>query len=365
VIGAIAGTARAQQGPPSAPTAVYGTGISGIVVDSAGLPIAGARLTVRDTVRSVDGEPRRLTTASDSLGRFRLMGFEAGAYVLEVQRDAYEPAGFQFVIAGGMVAELKIVLVRDPFYAELLRAADSLDAAERAEAIAQRRDGRVQGRVATPDKVPVADAEVQALGTSYTVKTDSTGAFQFSKLPVGPYYMRVRKLGYDPTVFSAIVVPGDSLSAEVTLTPFAPNRLATVRVTAAANTLRSRRMEEFDRRRRVSGGAGVFIDAKEIAQRQPSYISDLLRGRANVRIERDQQTGDNIVYGRGLSISSGACPLAIMIDGVLVRNLPGTLDGFVPVQMVSAIEVYNSGTRVPGEFSRIETDCGVVVIWTK
>jgi hypothetical protein len=33
--------------------------------------------------------------------------------------------------------------------------------------------------------------------------------------------------------------------------------------------------------------------------------------------------------------------------------------------MVAAIEVYTSGTSVPGQFARPETDCGAVIVWTR
>ncbi len=381
---------QAQQVTPPATVPATPTGIEGVVVDSAGRPLANARLAVRDTARTGQAALRRTNAESDSLGRFRIVGLPAGLHVLEVLRDEYEPAGFQFSIVSGVTAQIRITLAKDPLWAEMKRTADSLLAVERADSIAQARaaalsqprmgaaspgaatvagaqfgKGMLQGRVTTPDGKPVSRVQVQAMGTNYFTQTDTAGKFRLTDLPVGPYFLRARKVGYDPVVFSAQIVRGDSLDASVTLTPFTAargQRLDTVRVTADAQRT-SRRLQGFEERRRSA--RGFFVDQKEIYQRQPSYLSDLLRGRANITVQRNGQTGETIIYGPRLSISSGYCPLALIIDGTLIQNAGASIDALVPPQMVAGIEVYNSGTSVPSEFARLGTDCGAIVVWTR
>ena len=368
---------------PSTPT-----GIEGVVVDSAGRPLANARLAVRDTARTGAAALRRTTGESDSLGRFRIVGLPPGLHVLEVLREEYEPAGFQFTIATGITAQIRITLARDPMWAEMKRTADSLLAGERADSIAEARaaalarseggspggatpsaaqfgTGMLQGRVSTPDGQPVGRVQVQAMGTNFFTQTDTTGRFRIADLPVGPYFLRARKVGYDPVVFSATIMRGDSLDASVTLIPFSGargQRLDTVRVTADAQRT-SRRLQGFEERRRSA--RGFFIDEKEIMQRQPSYLSDLLRGRANITVQRNGNSGETVVYGPRLSISSGYCQLALIIDGVLIQNAGAGIDALVPPQMIAGVEVYNSGTSVPSEFTRLGTDCGAIVVWTR
>ena len=384
-----------QPTPPKPAVPATPTGIEGVVVDSAGRPLANARLAVRDTARVGAAALRRTTGESDSLGRFRIVGLPPGLHVLEVLRDEYEPAGFQFSIASGIIAQIRITLAKDPMWAEMKRTADSLLAVERADSIAEARrvaaatptaaptrpgagapraataagaqfgTGMLQGRVTTPDGKAVGRVQVQAMGTNYFTQTDTTGRFRFTDLPVGPYFLRARKVGYDPVVFSATIMRGDSLDASVTLIPFTAargQRLDTVRVTADAQRT-SQRLRGFDERRR--NARGFFIDQKEIMQRQPSYLSDLLRGRANVTVQRNGQTGETIVYGPRLSISSGYCPLALIIDGVLIQNAGASIDALVPPQMIAGVEVYNSGTSVPSEFARLGTDCGAIIVWTR
>ncbi|HYW50768.1 MAG TPA: carboxypeptidase-like regulatory domain-containing protein [Gemmatimonadaceae bacterium] len=350
------------------------TGVEGIVVDSAGRPLANAKLVVRDTARIGTAALRRNAAESDSLGRFRIVDLPPGAHVLEVQREEYEPAGFRFDIATGVTAQLRITLQKDPLWAEMKRAADSILVAEREDSIARARvdasappgvafgKGTLVGRVLGDDGKPVARVQVQAMGTNFFTQTDMAGRFRLAELPVGPYFLRARKVGYDPVVFGATIVRGDSVDASVTLTAFTAARgqnLDTVRVTAQA----SRRRQGFEERR--VAGRGFFVDREEVLRRRPQGLSDLLRGRANVQVERNSTTGEAVVYGPRLSIGGGFCPLALIIDGTLISNLQGGIDAYVPVDMIAGVEVYNSGTSVPSQFARLGTDCGAIIVWTR
>lgn len=393
-------TGLSAQRRGSAKPASKATGIEGVVVDTSGTPVRGARLLVRDTARIGAAALRRQTAESDSGGRFRIEGLPAGAHVLEVQRDEYEPAGFQFNIGEGIVAQVRIKLQRDPSWAEMRRAADSILAAEQAASIAAAaRDARsavvtqgipsqsgaastsptrqgatpqqlggkglLYGRIVTPEGKPIGFAQVQAMGTPLTTVSDSAGRFRFADLNVGPYFLRARKVGYDPVVFTAQVVRGDSLDATIILTPFTSargTRLDTVRVTADADRM-SRRLRGFEERKRTA--RGLYVNRAEILLRRPQNLSDLLRGRANITVQRSGATGETQIFGPRLSISSGPCPLALIVDGVLLPNAQGSIDALVPVQMIAGIEVYNSGTSVPSEFQRLGTDCGAIVVWTR
>ena len=353
------------------------TGIEGVVVDSAGRPLAKVRLVVRDTSRVGAAALRRSEATSDSAGTFRIIGLPAGAHVLEVTRDEYEPAGFQFNIGSGITAKVRITLQADPLWAEMKRAADSILAADRADSIRQAQvaraappgvqfgSGVLSGRVLTPEGTPVGRAQVQAMGTSYNTMTDSSGRFRLGELPVGPYFLRARKVGFDPVVFSAQVIRGDSLDASITLIPFTAargTRLDTVRVTADA-ARSSRRLAGFQQRKATA--RGLYIDRNEIQLRRPTNFSDMLRGRANITVQRNSATGETQVFGPRLSISGGYCQLALIIDGTLIPNAQSSLDTLVPPDMVLGIEVYNSGTSVPGEFQRLGTDCGAIIVWTR
>lgn len=373
----LAGAPRAVAQGTAPATPAARTGIEGVVVDSAGRPLAKARLVVRDTARIGEAALRRSEATSDSVGNFRIIGLTAGAHVLEVTRDEYEPAGFQFNIGTGITAKVRITLQADPLWAEMQRAADSIVAADRADSNARAQatqaaprgvqvgKGLLSGRVLMPDGVPVGRAQVQAMGTTFSTMTDAAGRFSLGELPVGPYFLRARKVGFDPVVFSTQVVRGDSLDASITLIPFTAargTRLDTVRVTADA-ARSSRRLRGFEQRKATA--RGLYIDRNEIMLRRPTNFSDMLRGRANITVQRNSATGETQVFGPRLSLSSGYCQLALIIDGTLIPNAASSLDTLVPPDMVLGIEVYNSGTSVPGEFQRLGTDCGAIIVWTR
>ncbi len=382
------------------------TGIKGVVVDSTGAPVAGAQLIVRENVKGTT-VPRRWFTTSDSLGQFRIEGLVPGALRLEVQREAFEPAGFDVQIAEKVTVEVRVRLVADEVWHLVKRATDSLARADSVAAAALRgRSGGVlasdtsmgadavqlsrgvppemvptspqagaprrptgannllSGRILSSSGEPVARAQVTALGTNFLTLTDSAGRFAFRDLEAGPYFMRARKVGYEPVVFTATLSSVDTLFASVTFTPFVAGsgtNLDTMRVTADYDRL-SKRLRGFeDRRGRLRG---VFIDRQEIAMRKPQVLSELLRGRANITVQRNG-AGESQIFGSRLSISSGYCPLALIMDGTLINTLGGRIDNMVPTDMVAAVEVYTSGTSVPSEFQRAETDCGAVIVWTR
>jgi hypothetical protein len=363
------------QGRPATPPPA--TGVEGVVVDSAGRPLASVQLVVRDTARLGAAALRRTAGDTDSLGRFRIVGLPAGAHVLEVQREEYEPAGFRFDIANGVTAQVRITLQRDPLWAEMKRAAERFLLAEREDSIARARTeasappglafgkGTLAGRITSDEGAPVGRAQVQAMGTSFSTQTDSAGRFRLADLPVGPYFLRARKVGFEPVVFGVTIVRGDTVDASVRLTQFTAARgqmMDTIKVTADADRL-SRRLQGFNQRK--VAGRGFFVDRNEVMLRRPQNLTDLLRGRANVQVERNPTTGDAVVYGPRLSISSGFCQLALIIDGTLIQNAQGGIDSYVPVDMIAGIEVYNSGTSVPSEFARLGTDCGAIIVWTR
>ncbi|MBL0937340.1 MAG: carboxypeptidase regulatory-like domain-containing protein [Gemmatimonadaceae bacterium] len=388
------------------------TGIKGVVVDSTGAPVAGAQLIMRENVRGTT-VPRRWFTTSDSLGLFKIEGLVPGSLRLEVQREAYEPAGFDVQIADQITVEVRVRLVADEVWHLVRKATDSLARADSVAAAAVRgRSGAMAvsdssaakagaaadavqlrrgapgvsalpggartdgprrpgspanlltGRVISTGGEPVARAQITALGTNHLTMTDSAGRFFFRDLEAGPYFMRARKVGFEPVVFTATLASIDTLDAAVTFTPFvagAGTNLDTMRVTADYDRM-SRRLRGFeDRKARLYG---VFIDREEIAMRKPQLLSDLLRGRNQIMVQRNG-AGETQIFGPRLSIMAGYCPMALIVDGTLVNTIEGRLDNMVPIDMVAAVEVYPRGTAVPSEFQRAGTDCGAVIVWTR
>jgi hypothetical protein len=68
---------------------------------------------------------------------------------------------------------------------------------------------------------------------------------------------------------------------------------------------------------------------------------------------------------------AGACYMDVYVDGMVMYNSgvkppPPLFDiNSIPVAMIEAIEVYQSGAQMPAQFNRTSGGCGAVVIWTR
>lgn len=69
-------------------------------------------------------------------------------------------------------------------------------------------EGVIRGVVLDESIQPVPDATVQVGNTDLTAQTNENGAFQFSKVEPGQYFLDVRKVGYEPIQTSVDVVGG-------------------------------------------------------------------------------------------------------------------------------------------------------------
>jgi hypothetical protein len=378
-------TAAAQQRADSvrrAPTApradapVLTVRIEGVVVDSLGRPVARAIVVPRATERGV---------ITDSAGRFAADGLPLGESIVDVSGEGHESMSFQVVAPTGATVHVRVTLMpaAPPSVVSsvvpvlpsggtpsVLPAAPAATSATGAPMLLHPPDSGVRtfprnarssivGRVLDANDRPVYAATVQAMSSPYLARSDSSGAFRLTNLPLGPYFLRVRKVGYEPLILTVQLRTTDSADVDLRLLP-ASAGLDTVRV-LARDPGRGDRLKGFNERRKVL--AGTFIDEAEINRRVPYQLSDLLRGKPSVTVSNDG-SGRQQLFGRNISISGGYCPMGLMIDGQFLNGTNGYMD-FVEPNQVKAIEVYTSGPSVPSEFQRRQTDCGLVVVWTK
>ncbi|MFN8573663.1 MAG: carboxypeptidase regulatory-like domain-containing protein [Gemmatimonadaceae bacterium] len=237
--------------------------------------------------------------------------------------------------------------------------------------------GSLSGRVISADSTgtPLAGAEVWIAGSARSIRTSSTGGFQFDDLPLGNVALQVRHLGYSPSqrVVTLGSAGGDTLT--VRLSPLA-TLLPTVAVTANAELLRVG-MREFASRRQA--GFGHFADAKDIerthARSLSSVVMTIAGGLVLVRINKGGFTGGGYAVAsrrfRTLS-SSEPCFSQVFLNGTRmypemsgdVKETPFALEQ-LPLEDVVGVEVYKSAAETPLQFTGPAAACGTVVIWTK
>lgn len=188
-----------------------------------------------------------------------------------------------------------------------------------------------------------------------TARTDGRGAFRLTTGDLDTVTLSLRQIGFEP-VEAFLTARNRQWDTVLVQMERAATKLANVKVSAAESraALGLRTFEE----RRVRGN-GIFITRAQIAARNTSRMSDLLRGTRGV----------SVVRGRVRFVSSSgrgsACAPDIWIDGARARGMEADE---VAVGDVEAMELYANFSTVPFEFTPIGANtvpCGTIVIWTR
>jgi hypothetical protein len=148
--------------------------VRGKVVDQDGRAVENA-------VVELQGGSRRAITLDD--GRFAITNLPEGVYTLAVRRIGYEPATMRVGVRDS-TATVTIWLVAIPAQLDAIR-------------IREKSLGlHYSAVVLDQNSVPVAGAEVDAIGVNDQLVTDSLGRFTVPKLGAGTLALRIRKMGY-------------------------------------------------------------------------------------------------------------------------------------------------------------------------
>ena len=261
------------------------------------------------------------------------------------------------------------------------------------------RDGLTSGP-AVDAKVTLVWRRLQTGGStaavkehSLSTKTDSAGRYRVCGLPDG-VTLTARVVTEDRRTASTdmvlsdreisvldLVVGNATVVAEATQPASAP---AVVVVSSPGNKV----MQEFERRRRR--GNGSYLTRTQIERLHATKLTDLLRTMPGVSVEMGDRGGLVVELRRAKSLSltpmapakpdSGSkaspntggvvpqasvkkCPANFMIDGLPIDD-SGVVDSETRPETIEAIEVY-SGGMVPIEYSARNSECGVVMIWTR
>ena len=242
---------------------------------------------------------------------------------------------------------------RDIFVAPLTRT--SVSTSDSTPPVALLRGiGRVRGRVNGVTGRPVPGARVTVWGTGLETVTSADGEFTLGNLPEGTHTLEARAVGFARARQPVDIVRGAPGTAEVELANLAIT-LDTMKV-FAQRVYPAPFSGDFERRRRMGGGR--FFDEKEIEQRKPTLLTDLLRGIPGVRVVPSIWGGVEPV------MSAGNCRPDLIIDGSRQINDPTfPLNTLVWANELRAVEVYTNPMKVPAEF-QTSRGCGALVVWT-
>ena len=241
------------------------------------------------------------------------------------------------------------------------------------------------GRVVAGAVVAIEKARRQAT-------TDEAGRYLLADLPVGTHVMQVRRLGYVPASAIGIVAAGETRTKDITLTR-SPQALDTVKVSDSRKQL-GVGLAGFEDRKRL--GFGHFIDSTFLKENEHRKLADIFRNIQGVELKNPPFCGQpysvgivrairriNCVSSRQHLVALGGelCAIQVMVDGAVY--IPGKhIDTDEPprdpsndwtttydissfqVSDLIAMEVYRR-SAVPMEYRGHDTDCGLVLLWTK
>ncbi len=235
--------------------------------------------------------------------------------------------------------------------------------------------GTVTG-IVTDRGRPLSDVEVLVEEFRLSVRTNQTGEFSLT-VPAGRRVVLARAVGFHPIYLNIHVLDSATVDIEFELQRVA-QRLDSVVTRIDAPTVRSAKLAGFEERRKQD--IGTFLTRAELAEREHSLLSTVLRSTGLHTIRRPALCGGGFALGTNRGVSSlyvpprgrclfpTGCYSTIYLDGILIwapgRNEPPNVDDF-KVHSLEAVEVYRSNGMVPIEYQAVGTECGVVLLWTR
>ena len=236
--------------------------------------------------------------------------------------------------------------------------------------------GLIDGIVTDTSLVPVAGADSSIQRTGIRVATTDNGRFRITAVPAGEYLLTIRKVGYEPVVRSIEVGTIDTLRLSITL----ERAQASLDTVVVRGKSQSPRMAAFDRRREL--GRGQFLTQEDIAKRNVTFGTELMRTFTGVNVKMYPGAGGQMQYF-AVSTRSGTtdqyrimtrrgtqeqamqgCPMQVYIDGVAMPT-PFSLDELPSPRNIAGVELYSGPATTPVEFGGAERKCGVVAVWTR
>lgn len=224
---------------------------------------------------------------------------------------------------------------------------------------------------------PLAGVEILIQTTNHRVLTTGSGRYELTGLPAGVYQLIFRQVGYLPVRMDVLLRDGETTRANAVLVR-SEVILDPIVVTGEMPRPRGNMLDAFEERRDM--GFGSFIDHETMRESEHLRLTDVLRRHSRVEVrhvcldnldipewrcpgERGWLAFNPTRRNVGGQLN---CPMHVMHDGHLVTR-SGWLDlrRFVSINELHAAEVYQNRAQLPIQFSGVDADCGMIVLWTR
>ena len=233
-------------------------------------------------------------------------------------------------------------------------------------------------------RVPITGAEVALPELGKSAFSNARGEFRITGIAAGDQHVVVRRIGYGAADTHVTFRSNETVERRVVL-----GRAVMLEPVIVSDLAFERAMASFDEHRRV--GLGHFIARAEIAKYEGMKLGTVLQQLPGIDLRHGQDHGTFVssrraprplcphnqpgcleshgFYIEGENGAPVACYSLVWLDGVLINGAreptePFDVDRYAP-QQVEAVEFYAGAAETPTEYSRMGSNCGVLVIWTK
>lgn len=217
---------------------------------------------------------------------------------------------------------------------------------------------------------PITAAQItlfkQEGGLVRAVLTDPAGRFFMLVPQPGDYFLRGESLGYRTSITPPLkLIAGDTLDVEFRLAVNAV-LLAPLTVTATARMWEDRYVAAalgpyYERQRRYGeAGLGRFLTRENWQAFDAMPVTAYLSSLPGIRLLRQGQSTTVAMTG----LHAG-CQPQFYLNGGRFNLGEDALDTMIKLADLEAIEVYRGASELPGEFAGADSQCGVIVFWTR
>ncbi|HVH68680.1 MAG TPA: carboxypeptidase regulatory-like domain-containing protein [Gemmatimonadales bacterium] len=322
--------------------------IIALVRDAAdGTALADVSVTAKWTVYAlgrggVRSEPREASARSDASGRVLLCTIPTDVAVVLEGQSGTGPSGLALVdLAGRPFQRAYLLLARGTA------------------------TGAVEGVVRDHNGALVPGATVVAVGTEGRALADEFGKFTIKDVVAGSRIVEARAVGYPAARAQTTIRPGVTQRVDIAL-PDSIHELEPVTVVGHYEPYLTR--VGFNFRRHTA--LGHFLDTTDIKKTGALQFEEVFRMVPGVRLRPngssylvELQRGEGQITNPALA---NYCPPSYFIDGVYFP-LPPIQTPSVPVvpEEVLAVEIYSNVFSAPPQYQRLDSGCGVILVWTR
>jgi hypothetical protein len=262
----------------------------------------------------------------------------------------------------GNTPRLALVYALAFFAASSVSAQDAARAGARASAVARYRN-RLLGAYDEQSGEPIQGVEVIDVASGTTAVTTKTGTVSLAFLSDGASLVRLRKVGFVPVNMSVSISVADTTPLTVVMKRSAQELPAVVTRDSARRYI-APGLQGFEERRRA--GFGHFIDDSTLRAAEGSTMAFML-----ARLPGATLKGGHLVSTRTptkgpalLHPTPGLnCPASVYLDGVLLTSSPDF--SREATDTYAGVEFYASSTTAPVWISSANSQCGVLLLWTR